>query len=233
MGQAAQVPGKSKHSLSNGGKLVRSTGDNRRPVAGASHLAPKPQSNYKLSSSSQASKASVDSRKQLGSSSGNGPGRPVGPKGMPSAGSKGMPSKMPVNTMGSKSVTPGMRNPVNGVQKPPPSKVFPSVPKYSMDQRKDVRELHKPKILPRPPPRPPVASSRAQVYSNTHVHIRYGAHKFDSLLLITFFVQLLDRSVNHHLNKFLSVLMCMTSVPRVNLGNDALMSLRMTWMLAK
>ncbi|XP_058777442.1 uncharacterized protein LOC131651768 [Vicia villosa] len=163
VGQAAQVPGRSKHSLSNGGKLVRSTGDNRRPVAGASHLAPKPQSNYKLSSSSQASKASVDSRKHLGSNSGNGPGRPVGPKGMPSVGSKGMPSKMPVNTMGRKSVTPGMRNPVNGVQKPPPSKVFPSVPKYSMDQRKDVRELHKPKILPRPPPRPPVASSRAQV----------------------------------------------------------------------
>ncbi|CAL5188512.1 unnamed protein product [Lathyrus oleraceus] len=155
VGQAAQVPGKSKHSLSNGGKLVRSTGDNRRPVAGASHLAPKPQSNYKLSSSSQASKASVDSRRQLGSNNGNGPGRPVG--------SKGMPSKMPVNTMGSKSVTPGMRNPVNGVQKQPPSKVLSSVPKHSMDQRKDVRELHKPKILPRPPPRPPVASSRAQV----------------------------------------------------------------------
>ncbi|KAL5099991.1 hypothetical protein RYX36_004318 [Vicia faba] len=155
VGQAAQVPGKSKHPLSNGGKLVRSTGDNRRPVAGASHLAPKPQSNYKLSSSSQASKASVDSRKQLGSNSGNGPGRPMG--------SKGLPSKMPVNTMGSKSVKPGMRNPVNGVQKQPPPKGVSSVPKHSLDQRKDVRELHKSKILPRPPPRPPVVSSRAQV----------------------------------------------------------------------
>lgn len=226
MGQAAQVPGKSKHSLSNGGKLVRSTGDNRRPVAGASHLAPKPQSNYKLSSSSQASKASVDSRRQLGSNNGNGPGRPVG--------SKGMPSKMPVNTMGSKSVTPGMRNPVNGVQKQPPSKVLSSVPKHSMDQRKDVRELHKPKMLPRPPPRPPVASSRAQVYSDTHMR----AHVMDPINLIHWsllllFVQLLDRSVNHHLNKFLSVLIFMISAPRVNLGNDASMSLRMKRMLAK
>ncbi|KAL5080644.1 hypothetical protein RYX36_009065 [Vicia faba] len=80
-----------------------------------------PQSNYKLSSSSQEIKASVDPIKQLGSNSGNGPGRPMG--------SKGMSSKMHVNTM------------------------------HSLDQRKDVRELHKSKILLRPP----LASSKAQV----------------------------------------------------------------------
>ncbi|GAU31434.1 hypothetical protein TSUD_222050 [Trifolium subterraneum] len=153
VGQAAQVPGKSKQSLTNGGKLVRSTGENRKPVAGASHLAPKPRSNYKLSSTSQASKASTDSRKQLGSNNANGPGRPMLPKGIP--------SKMPVKTMGSKSVTPGMRNPVNGVQRPPPppSKLSSSLPKHGMDQRKDVREQYKPKILPRQP----VAPSKAQV----------------------------------------------------------------------
>ncbi|KAL5080643.1 hypothetical protein RYX36_009064 [Vicia faba] len=74
-----------------------------------------------------------------------------------------MPSKMHVNTMGSKLVKPGMRNPVDGVQKQPPPKGVSSVPKHSLEQRKDVRELHKSKILPRPPPRPPVASSKAQV----------------------------------------------------------------------
>ncbi|WJX61746.1 hypothetical protein P8452_46807 [Trifolium repens] len=151
VGQAAQVPGKSKQSFSNGGKLVRSTGENWKPVAGASHLAPKPRSNYKLSSTSQASKASTDSRKQLGSNNANGPGRPMLPKGIP--------SRMPVNSMGSKSVTPGMRNAVNGVQRPPPSKVSSSHPKHGVDQRKDVREQYKPKILPRQP----VAPSKAQV----------------------------------------------------------------------
>lgn len=151
MGQAAQVPGKSKPSFSNGGKLVRGTGENRKPVAGASHLAPKPRSNYKLSSTSQASKVSVDSRKQLGSHSVNGPGRPLLPKGMP--------SKMHVNTSVSKSVKPGMRNPVNGVQKPAPSKVPSSVPKQGVDQRRDVREQYKPRTVPKQP----VSSSKAQV----------------------------------------------------------------------
>lgn len=151
VGQAAQVPGKSKPSFSNGGKLVRGTGENRKPVAGASHLAPKPRSNYKLSSTSQANKVSVDSRKQLGSHSVNGPGRPLLPKGMP--------SKMHVNTSVSKSVKPGMRNPVNGVQKPAPSKVPSSVPKQGVDQRRDVREQYKPRTVPKQP----VSSSKAQV----------------------------------------------------------------------
>lgn len=160
VGQAAQVAGRSKQSMSNGGKLVRSSGEDRKLVARASHLAPKPQSNYKLSSASQASKASVDSRKQigsngrngqqLGSNSGNGPGRPVGPKGLP--------SKMPVHSMGNKSVTPGMRNPANGVQRPPTSRVPSSVPKH-VEQRRDVREQNKPRILPKQP----VSSSKAQI----------------------------------------------------------------------
>lgn len=157
-----QTAGKSKQPLSNGGKPVRGSGVDGRFVARASHLAPKSGPSYKLNSTSQTSKASVDSRKQLGSNSGNGPGRPVGPKGPP--------SKMPVNTMGNKSFTPGMKNPVNGVKKPLPSKVSSSVPKQSveqrkdaprqsMDQRKDIREHYKHKMLPKQP----VAPSKSQV----------------------------------------------------------------------
>lgn len=137
--------------MNNGGKLVHRSGEDQKLVGGASHLAPKSRSNYKLSSTSKSSEAPVDSRKQLGSNSGNGPGRPVGPKGLP--------SKMPVNTMGNKSLTPGMKKPVNGVHKPLPSKVPSSIPKLSVEQRKDVREQNKPKILPKQP----VVSSKAQV----------------------------------------------------------------------
>ncbi|CAL0314142.1 unnamed protein product [Lupinus luteus] len=180
-GRPAQVAGKSKQPMSNGGKLVRSSGDDRKPVSGAGHLPPKSGSNFKSSSVHRVSNASADSRKQLGSirgngppgarkplgsnsgngpadsrkqlgsNSGNGPGRP----GLP----KGLPSKMSVSTMANKSSTHGMKNPVNGVHKSLPSKVHSSVPKQSVEQRKDLREQNKPKLVPRQPVAPP----RAQI----------------------------------------------------------------------
>lgn len=138
--------------MTNAGKLVRGSGEDRKLVSGGGRLPPKSESNHKLSSTSKPpSKAPTDSRKQLGSNSGNGPGRPLGPKGLP--------SKMPVSTMGNKSSTPGMKNPVNGVQKPLPSKVHTSVAKQNLEQRKDLREQNKPKMIPKQL----VASSKAQV----------------------------------------------------------------------
>lgn len=101
--------------------------------------------------------ASTDSRRQLGSNSGSGPGRPVGPKGFP--------SKTPVGSMGNKSMASGMKNHVNAVQKPPLSKAHSSIPKQNVEQRKDVRQLSKPKVIPKQP----VASSTAQVCNAVYV----------------------------------------------------------------
>ncbi|RDY02445.1 putative starch synthase 4, chloroplastic/amyloplastic, partial [Mucuna pruriens] len=193
-GQPAQVAGKSKQPLFNGGKIVRGSDENRKLVTGAGHLAPKSGSNYKLSSTNKSSKASADSTKQLSSNSGNGPGRLVG--------LKGLHQKMAVSTMGNKSLTPGRKNSanglqkplssklhsvngvqkplssklhsvnvvqkplssklhsVNGVQKPPPSsKLHSSVPKQSVEQRKDLREQNKPKMISKQP----VASTKPQI----------------------------------------------------------------------
>ncbi|KAE9613310.1 putative mitochondrial carrier domain-containing protein [Lupinus albus] len=180
-GRPAQVTGKSKQPMMSGGKLVRGSGEDRKSVSGASHLCHQSGSNYKLTSASKAGNASADSRKQLSSSSGNrpavsrkqlasnsgngpgdsrrqlgsnsgsGPGRPVGPKGLP--------SKKPVITMMNTSSIPGIRSLVNGVHRPMPSKVHLSVPKQNVEQRKDLREQNKPKLVPRQP----LVSSKAQV----------------------------------------------------------------------
>lgn len=166
-----------KQPLINGGKPARGSGENRKPAVGAGHSVPKSGPSCKLSDTNKSGMASVDSRKQLGSNSGIGPGRPVV--------SKQLPSKMPASTMGNKSSTLGMKRSVNGVQKPLPSKlnssapkqfveqrrdvrvqnkplpskVHSSAPKQIVDQRKDSRDQNKPKMVPKQP----VASSRAQV----------------------------------------------------------------------
>lgn len=161
VGRPAQVPVRSKPSLSNGGKLVHSSHDGRKQGSSACHLPPKSGSSYKLNSTSKPSTAAAGSRKHLGNNSGNGPGRPVGPKSLP--------PKRHVSTTGNKSSTLGTKNPVNGVQKSVPSKVHSSISNHSMDQRKDMREPNKPKMVPKEPnkpkmvPKQPVASSKPQV----------------------------------------------------------------------
>ncbi|KAK7360993.1 hypothetical protein VNO77_03016 [Canavalia gladiata] len=148
-GRPAQVPARSKQPLNKGGKLVRAGHEERKLGSGAGHLPPKSGSSYKTTS--KPSTAFADSRKQPSNNSGNGPGRPVGPKGLP--------SKISVGTTGNKSSAPGIRNPVNGMQKSLPSKAHSSLPKQNVEQRKDIRELNKPKMTPKPP----VASSKPQI----------------------------------------------------------------------
>ncbi|XP_052725482.1 uncharacterized protein LOC108336206 isoform X3 [Vigna angularis] len=156
----------------NGGKIGRGCDENRKHVTGPGHLAPKSGSNYKISSINRYSKASVDSRKQLSSNSGNGLVRPL---------------KMPVSTLGNKSLAPDMKNPVNGVhkplssklhsasgaqkplsskvhsvngvQKPLSSKLHSTVPKQSLEQRNSLQEQNKSKMISKQP----VASTKAQI----------------------------------------------------------------------
>ncbi|KAI9125252.1 hypothetical protein K1719_003868 [Acacia pycnantha] len=128
----AQVQGKIKQSLSSGSKHVYGGREDRKLGSLGGQLPPKGGSNNKLASTSKPSMTSADSRKQLGNNSVNGPGRPVG--------SKGLPPKAPAGTMSNKSLAPGIKGPVNVAQKPPISKAHSSISKQSVEQRKDTRD---------------------------------------------------------------------------------------------
>ncbi|KAF7809501.1 protein SPT2-like protein isoform X1 [Senna tora] len=163
--QRTEVPGRSKQPPSNGGKLVHGGREDRKPVSVPRQLHPKSGPNNKLTSTSKPNMTSAritsgDSRRHLGNNSGSGPGRPMGPKGLP--------SKKPGGSVVNKLSTSGIqrsvnsvpsKTPVNAVQKPLPSKAQSSIPKQSVVQRKDPRELNKPKITPKQS----VAQSKPQI----------------------------------------------------------------------
>ncbi|KAK4263016.1 hypothetical protein QN277_028497 [Acacia crassicarpa] len=129
--RSAQVQEKSKQSLSSGSKHVYGGREDRKLGSLGGQLPPKGGSNNKVASTSKPSMASADSRKQLGNKSVNGPGRPVG--------SKGLPPKVPAGAMSNKSLVPGIKGPVNAAQKPPNAKAHSSISKQSVEQRKDTR----------------------------------------------------------------------------------------------
>ncbi|KAI4328087.1 hypothetical protein L6164_020474 [Bauhinia variegata] len=146
----AQVPGKNKQPLNSGRKHVHGNHEDRKAVPMAGRLPPKSGPSDKLVSTSKPSMTYAYSSRQLGNNSGNGPGRPVGPKGFPLKTS---------DALGNKSSASGIKKPVNGVQKPLPSKVHSSTPKQIVEQRKEFREPNKPKMMPKQP----VASSKPQL----------------------------------------------------------------------
>ncbi|XP_040989908.1 protein spt2-like isoform X2 [Juglans microcarpa x Juglans regia] len=90
----------------------------------------------------------ADSRKQLGSNFGNGPGRPVGPKGLP--------LKNPVATtdkklaMEKKVSAPAAKNSLPGVQRSS-SQVHSSAPKQPLEQKRRQQESNKSKMVPKQP----------------------------------------------------------------------------------
>ncbi|MED6107988.1 hypothetical protein PIB30_019215 [Stylosanthes scabra] len=123
-GRPAQVSGRSKQPLSNGGKHVQGRREEPKQGSMTSCLPPKSGPNNKLSSSNKPSTSSAHSRTMLGNNTGNGPGRPVGLK---------VPSKMSVGT-------------TNGFRKPlPPKATHSSVPRHS------GRESNKPEMIPKQP----------------------------------------------------------------------------------
>ncbi|XP_075498594.1 uncharacterized protein LOC142536974 [Primulina tabacum] len=111
------------------------------------------------------SRLSVESRKQLGSNSGSGPGRPLGPKSVPSRsdgpslGTKVAQSIAKNSVVGreksnpSPSVQSVVRKPTSyiqpGVRKPIPSSSQPSLMKNQSVQRKESQETKKPKVIPK------------------------------------------------------------------------------------
>jgi protein SPT2 len=153
------VPLKSKQTLDNSGRRVHGSREERKTISMNGHLYPKAGSN-KLTSASKPNSASVDSKKQFGSNNGNGPGRPVGPKGLP--------LKKPIATMEKKASASGVKNSIPGVQKKPlPSKLHQSISKPRLEQKKVLQEPKKSRMMPKQP----MASSKPQVCAYSfHMH---------------------------------------------------------------
>lgn len=78
------------------------------------------------------------SRKQLGSSKGSGPGRPLG-----------VPPKILTGPNGKRVLTPGVKSTVPALHKPTSSKLQPSIPRQSLVQKKEILQSGKSKVMPK------------------------------------------------------------------------------------
>ncbi|XP_038721087.1 histone H3.v1-like [Tripterygium wilfordii] len=133
----AKVQIKSKPPSGNNGR--NAYGDNYERKAPSSNGQMHPKS-YKSSSANKLNRTSMDSRKQLGSNNAVGPGRPVGPKALP--------SKAPVATLVKKASAPGARDSLPGSHKPlPSSKVQSAVVKKHLEQKKGLQDPNKGKVM--------------------------------------------------------------------------------------
>ncbi|KAK2998681.1 hypothetical protein RJ639_022865, partial [Escallonia herrerae] len=148
--RSAQVPPRSKPSLNNNGRKVVNGRDERRPLPTGNQIRPKVGPQTSASTSNRTS-TSVESRKQLGSSNGSGPGRPLGPKGLP--------SKVP-NTVVKKIAAPIGKSSINGLRQPAPSKLQSSNTKPPLEQKKRFPESSNGRTASKQP----VPSSKPQVY---------------------------------------------------------------------
>lgn len=148
------MPLKSKKPLGNSGRHLHGTHEERKTVSVNGQSYSKTGSN-KLTSANKPNSTSVDPRKQLASNMGNGPGRPIGPKGLP--------LKKPVATVEKKALAPGAKNSIPGVQKPLTSKLKSSIPMQRLEQKRGLEEPKKAKMMPKQP----MASSKPQVFANS------------------------------------------------------------------
>ncbi|KAK2997559.1 hypothetical protein RJ639_026409 [Escallonia herrerae] len=148
--RSAQVPPRSKPSLNNNGRKVVNGRDERRPLPTGNQIRPKVGPQTSASTSNRTS-TSVESRKQLGSSNGSGPGRPLGPKGLP--------SKVP-NTVIKRIAAPIGKSSINGLRQPAPSKLQSSNTKPPLEQKKRFPEFSNGRTVSKRP----VPSSKPQVY---------------------------------------------------------------------
>ncbi|KAL5730671.1 starch synthase [Ranunculus cassubicifolius] len=154
--RSAEVQGKSRPSTSSRTKSDFFSGrDERRPVSTNSQR-------HQVASGSRPSNVpSAGIRKQPGSNNGSGPGRPVGPKGMPSKTSA--PSRAPMSNNrpsldNKKPSLVGTKKPVVGMQRAPISRPHSSVQRPHHEPRRDVREPER----ARSNSKMPVTTSRPQ-----------------------------------------------------------------------
>ncbi|CAN6711191.1 unnamed protein product [Malus baccata var. baccata] len=125
----------------NNGRDVPGRRDERKLVSVDGQMHSKVGLNKLSSASRRPDATSMDSRRQLGSNGGNRPGRPQE--------TKRLSSKTPASAIERKASTPGLKNPMSGVPRPPLSKLQSSIPRQQLQQKKEVREPNKPKVLPK------------------------------------------------------------------------------------
>ncbi|KAI3462630.1 hypothetical protein Pfo_019293 [Paulownia fortunei] len=181
--RSAQLLPRSKQVVNDRGREVSNGRDGRKPMLASSQSKPK----VGLEKMAPATKLSIESRKQLGSNNGSGPGRPLGPKGVPSkspvpATGKVTPAVAKNTMAGAHKLTPSAlqsvaRKPTpshlqSGIHRPAPSRGQPSLLKKSSVQ-KEYQETSKPKVmtkqalpssrdqLKRPPPKLPARGTLA------------------------------------------------------------------------
>ncbi|XP_011073645.1 protein SPT2 homolog isoform X1 [Sesamum indicum] len=163
--RSAQLAPRSKQVVNDRGRDVSNGRDGRRPMPPSSQSKPK-------GAPEKTAKLSTEPRKQLGSHNGSGPGRPQGPKGMPSK--SPMPASGKVTAPVAKStmagshrpnpstIQSGARKPLpshmqSGTQRPAPPRSQPPLKKPTV-QRKEYQESSKPKVVSKQP----LPSSRDQ-----------------------------------------------------------------------
>ncbi|KAJ8531061.1 hypothetical protein K7X08_025792 [Anisodus acutangulus] len=154
-----QRPSSKQTSSDTGRKLL-----DDREVKRGSQMQPKSLI-QKSASINKPTQPTLDSRKQFGSSNGSGPGRPLGPKGVP--------PKVTGDPNDKKFLTPGSKSTLPASYKPTPSRVQPTVPKQYSVQNRIPLESGKSKVMSKqgvPVPKPQVAiqkqtasSSRPQI----------------------------------------------------------------------
>jgi len=111
----------------------------------------------KPTSANKPDATSINSKRQLGSNNGTGPGRPAGPKFLP--------SKTPASSiMQKKASSPSAKKILPAMHKSLPSNPSKSsVPKQHWEQRKGLQEPNK----ARPIPKQPLSSLKSQVWAHS------------------------------------------------------------------
>ncbi|KAJ6915778.1 hypothetical protein NC652_018439 [Populus alba x Populus x berolinensis] len=150
--RSAQVPQKIKQASSNSGRNIHGIREERKPVFRNGQMHPKVGS-QKPSSANKPDATSINSRRQLGSNNGTGPGRPAGPKFLP--------SKTPASIMQKKASSPSAKKILPAMHKSLPSNPSKSsIPKQHWEQRKGLQEPNK----ARPIPKQPLSSLKSQIH---------------------------------------------------------------------
>uniref|UniRef100_M1D0J5 Uncharacterized protein n=1 Tax=Solanum tuberosum TaxID=4113 RepID=M1D0J5_SOLTU len=130
------LPPSTKQFSSNTGRKLLDDRVVRKPILGSSQM-PHQLLSQKSVSVSKQTQLALDSRKQLGSSKGSGPGRPLG-----------VQPKIIGGPNGKRVLIPGVKSTVPALHKPTSSKLQPSIPRQYLVQKKEILQSGKSKVMP-------------------------------------------------------------------------------------
>ncbi|XP_049381722.1 uncharacterized protein LOC125846362 isoform X2 [Solanum stenotomum] len=130
------LPPSTKQSSSNTWRKLLDDRVVRKPILGSSQM-PHQLLSQKFVSVSKQTQLALDSRKQLGSSKGSGPGRPLG-----------VHPKIIGGPNGKRVLIPGVKSTVPALHKPTSSKLQPSIPRQCLVPKKEILQSGKSKVMP-------------------------------------------------------------------------------------